>query len=99
MNTHELAQELVLALGDAKELPYPVLKARTLASLYHFYRDDIRLLRGMTSSAQFHTVFSDLRHQDEIARRVRRGKPFYFLTAAGQAHYDALDALFLMDAD
>ena len=92
--THELRKELVLMLGDAKELPYPVLEKRTRTSFRHAYQSDKHLRSASITPTFFHAVFAALRHEQLIARRVERGRPLYSLTPQGQQQYQELDTLY-----
>lgn len=91
---HELRQELVLLLGDAGRTTYPLLEQRTLASVQKMYGQQKELGAEAVTPDLVHAVFSELRRQEGIVdRKVERGQPFYFLTAAGRELYDQLHAL------
>ena len=94
---HELRKELVLMLGDAGELPYPVLEKRARKSLHCAYKSDKQLGSAPVTPTFFHAVFAALRNEELIARRVQRGRPLYSLTPQGKQQYQELDTLYRLN--
>ena len=97
---NELRKELVLMLGDAGKLTYPVLEAQTLQSVQNMYGGEKRLKASLANPDLFRAVFVDLqKHEGFIASQVESGITHCSLTPQGHAYYEQLHALYTLDTD